>query len=99
MENRISSTRWFSSRVWLSRPYPYIMRSRPSCCLSCALQGRGEHVLADCVDRVCVRPGLVGHDVGEVLVGASSHEHAVEGASPHTSRFGQRDALAGAFTI
>ena len=34
---------------------------------------------ADRVDRVCVWPGLLGHDIGEVLVGASSHEHAAEG--------------------
>jgi hypothetical protein len=97
MENRISSTRWCSSRVWLSRPVS-VHHEVTAVLLfelgdggddvvadDCgvgpvgALQGRGEHVLVDCVDGVCVRPGLVGHDVSEVFVGASSHEHAVVG--------------------
>ncbi len=43
------------------------------------LQRRGEYVLANRVYRVCVWPGLLGYDFGELLVGASSHEHSAEG--------------------
>jgi hypothetical protein len=42
-------------------------------------EGRGEHVLADRVDRVGVATGLVWPEAREDLMGSAAHEHRVAG--------------------